>query len=114
VCNPANEGERFCESFKSDEHYETFVTFVDHFIAEVVTLLSTTGFQKLDPALAKMFGERITKRALLEYGNRVTASREGGGLRTDPGSAGLALGATVPAVSAPARTTVPKNTFFGE
>jgi hypothetical protein len=112
VCNPANEGESFCESFKTDDHYGAFVAFIDRFLTEVHALLRTTGFAQLEPVLAEMFGERMTKRALLEYGNRITAHRDGG-LRLDARAAGLALGRGTGAATS-SRISAPRNTFFGE
>jgi hypothetical protein len=123
VCNPTNMDERFCESFRTDEQYEAFASFIDRFLEEVRALATTVSVPKLQPVLTQMFGETITKRALLEYGKRVSEARERGAVTTGNvgGKAGLVLGTHLGVVGStpakPAHSTgrpVPKNTFFGE
>lgn len=124
VCNPTNPDERFCESFQSDEQYEAFASFVDRFLGEIRVLATTVSLPKLQPALTDLFGETITKRALLEYARRVSDARDQGTILTGSvgGKAGLILGSHLTVVGdstsapAPDRTVrpVPKNTFFGE
>lgn len=124
VCNPTNADERFCESFRTDAHYDAFVSFIDRFLSEVRALATTVSFPKLQPVLTQMFGETITKRALLEYGNRLSRARESGEIQMGNvgGKAGLAFGNTLTVVREPSSNraapdtgrTVPKNTFFGE
>jgi hypothetical protein len=121
VCNPTNPDEKFCESFKTDAQYKAFTGFVDEFLAEVNELTALNGLTRLEPVLTKMFGERMTKRALLEYGNRISAARDGGEIRTGTvsGKAGLVMGSGFPAGAsskrgpAEAGRAVPRNTFFG-
>lgn len=121
VCNPTNPDERFCESFKTEAQYSAFVSYVDQFLSEVRAMATLVGFSKLQPALSRMFGERITKKALIEYGNRISAARETGDVRTGTvaGKPGLAFGSPLTIVresdSSPGRVQpVPRNTFFGE
>lgn len=115
VCNPTNPDERFCESLATDEQYDAFVAFIDTFSAEVAALTMVTGIPNLQLKLSSMFGERITKRALMEYGNRVSASRDRGdlGLATKAAKAGLIVGGTTATASQRAPVAVPKNTFYG-
>lgn len=121
VCNPTNPDERFCESFKTDAQYSAFTRFVDEFLAEVSELTALNGLTKLEPVLTKMFGERMTKRALLEYGNRISAARDRGEVRTGSvsGKAGLVIGSGsgtgASSTRGPVETgrVVPRNTFFG-
>lgn len=121
VVNPANPHERFCESFKTDAQYTAFVDYVDRFLAETLALLETTGLAKLQPVLSDMFGEKMTKRALLEHSKRLSEARESGKVigETRGRVAGVAVtsnaataGAARPGGSS--GVSVRHNTFFGE
>jgi hypothetical protein len=121
VCNPANAGERFCESFKTDAQYDAFVDFVLRFRDETVQLLATTSLLSLNPVINKMFGERMANRALLEHSRRMDTARDAGVIvgHTRAGVAGVAIGgAGGPAGGAsgsrPSGPSVLKNTFYGE
>ena len=50
----------------------------------MTALVSMTGYPKLQGALGTMFGERVTRRALLEYEQRWSRAREGGTLLAAP------------------------------
>lgn len=114
VCNPANEEERFCESFKTDEHYRVFTDYIAQFQREVAALASITSLTNLEPALSAMFGSKVTKRALLEYGERVSTARRDGRLYADAArrSPGLMIG-TSAGISA-SKDPIPNNTFYGQ
>lgn len=121
ICNPANAGERFCESFKTDAQYEAFVDFIGRFRDETARLLATTGLLSLKPVLADMFGERMANRALLEHSRRMDAARDAGTVvgHTRAGVAGLAIAGATGAAGGPSGTrargpSVLSNTFYGE
>ena len=121
VCNPTNPDEKFCESFCTKEQYDEFVKFIDNFLTEVNELAGTMGVLALKPKLSGMFGETITKRALLEYGNRLTAAREGGEVLMETRGAKAALtigtgaaGTGKTSISESRSRVVPGNTFYGE
>jgi hypothetical protein len=124
VCNPTNPDERFCESFRTSEQYEAFVDFITRFRGEVETLLMITGFPELNQPLSRMFGERITKRALTEFSTRLTDARISGNLQVDSLAgkgrltiAGVAAAGSPPQTgraSSPSGRIIPPNTFYGE
>lgn len=124
VCNPTNTDERFCESFRTDEQYDAFTSFIDRFLEEVRALAAVTGLPNIGSRLSGMFGETIAKRALLEYGNRITAARERGDITTGSvgGKPGLIITPAIPLVGDRGRSeanpkpgqAVPRNTFFGQ
>lgn len=114
VPNPTNQDELFCESFKTPEHYDTFVSFLKASLREIEEVRSLSGLPALSSKLSQMYGEKITKRALMEYGRAFTEARVADRLRpaTQLGAATLTA-ATVDANSSIKRR-IDRNTFYGE
>jgi hypothetical protein len=118
VCNPTNEAERFCESFKTDALYADFCEFISQFRREVAALLATIGIPALTQELAKMFGNTPTRIAIREYTERMSKARDTGGVfQSAARNAPAEL--LVPALSGaravqPQRAPVSRSTFFGE
>lgn len=114
VCNPTNADERFCESFKTDEHYEVFKGFVDQFSAEMRGLLAMSGIEQLHSLMGPMFGEKVTTRALTEHANRINMARTNGVLRVEEAAGVVAIRGTTPTQPRAGGVTPGKNTFFGD
>ena len=111
VCNPTNPDERFCESFATDARYEAFTQYIARFRSELRALLAATGFPRIQASLGAMFGEKVTRRALLEYEQRWSRARANGTLiaNADNGLPGL-LAASHPIAS----RVVQPHRFSGE
>jgi hypothetical protein len=118
VCNPTNADELFCESFKTDALYRTFVDFIAQFRLEVEVLLRTNGIPQLQRELSKLFGDMPARVAIREYTERMSKARDTGGVFQSV-SRSTPAGLVVPALGAPRpnnsqRAPVAPNTFFGE
>ena len=105
VRNPMNPLENFADKWHQvPEKQKAF----DNWIARAKQDLQSLAFATLsraDEPLGDLFGERIARRALKKYGERMQSRRDTG-LRV--ATATGALGAT-----GARATEVPKNTFYG-
>ena len=83
VCNPTNDGERFCDSF-TDEGYDAFVHFVRTMRAEVAALLAARDHQDLRKQLIWMFGDAPVDEALRVYAGKLAAAEGSPGGSSGP------------------------------
>ncbi len=118
VSNPTNVDERFCESFRTDQHYQRFVEFIREFRKEMLALIPMTGLGAIGAKLREMFGRTVTTRVLVERARRLSEARDAGTLRVGAESAGAATlltgSSSRPKSGSNSGVVVPRNTFYGE
>jgi hypothetical protein len=109
VCNPTNDGERFCESFEGAGRYEAFKDFVNQLTRDVQLMMAVESIPRLQEILAKMFGEEPVQKAIRSYGAMQKAQRDAGNLKFT----GVATGGLSILPGSTATRSVPKNQYFG-
>lgn len=110
VCNPANVGEKFCESLVGEGRYEAFTWYVKQLEANAQAMLTTEDIPALKRLLAALFGEDPVAKAFRAYGELQKSKRDSGTLKftgRDLGGLGIVPGSIGP------NRSVPTNRYFG-
>lgn len=106
VWNETTEGENFAEKWNRDPRLaNTFFQWHTKFLADIESIKSVYGLDRLTKSLTESFGERPARMARDALTESISAARAGGNLSLAP-TIGLSSGTK-------SGTAVRKNTFFG-
>lgn len=106
VCNPTNSEECFSECWiAKPQEYAAFAQWLDRFRVRLVRLASLRGLEEIRNALAELFGEKPTDRAVHAFTERMHNERREQTLRMSPRATLTTTGGT--------GLVIPKHRFYG-
>lgn len=110
VRNPTNAQEDFSERWDDDlAAYTAFTAGIKDLQTRWKKLQASRGMAPITKELEALFGDKITKSAMLKQADAISKARSGGVLRVLGATGGLTGSLATPARS----IAVPKNTFYG-